>query len=68
MVLKETLTFYINNGGTVFSTLLDATKAFDRVDYIKLFKLLVSRRLPPVYLCFLLNRYTNHVIRLIHVT
>ena len=28
---------------TVFCTMLDATKAFDRVEYCKLFKLLTER-------------------------
>ena len=29
----ETLQYYINCGGNVFSRLLDASKAFDRVQY-----------------------------------
>ena len=33
MVLKEAILYYINNGSSVFCTLLDATKAFDRVEY-----------------------------------
>ena len=36
MVLKEAINYYISNGSSVFCTLLDATKAFDRVDYCKL--------------------------------
>ena len=39
MVLKETLTYYSADGGTAFCTFLDVTKAFDRVDYCKLFRL-----------------------------
>ena len=46
-----------------FSELLDTANAFDRVDYVKLFKLLVERKLPPVCLHLLLNLYTNHVTR-----
>ena len=42
-VLKETLSYHANNGGSVFGTFLDAAKAFDRVNYVKLFKLLVHR-------------------------
>jgi len=37
MVLKETLAYYTVDGGSAFCTLLDATKAFDRVNYCKLF-------------------------------
>ena len=44
MVLKEAIDYYVNNGSSVFCTLLDATKAFDRVEYVKMFKLLLDRR------------------------
>ena len=65
MVLKEILSYYANNGGLVFCTFLDATKAFGRVDYVKLFKLLVDRMLPPVSVRLLLNMYTSNVCRLL---
>ena len=38
MVLKETIAYYVNNRSTVYCTMLDATKAFDRVEYAKLFR------------------------------
>ena len=41
MVLKETLAYYTVDGGTAFCTLLDATKAFDRVNL--LFRALMDR-------------------------
>ena len=31
MMLKKTLSNYANNGGSVFCTLLEATKAFDLI-------------------------------------
>ena len=40
MILKEAVSYYINYVSSVFCTLLDATKAFDRVDYCKLFRIL----------------------------
>jgi len=43
MVLKETLSYYTVDGGVASCTLLDATKAFDRVNYCKLFRLLMQR-------------------------
>ena len=58
MVLKEAISYYINTGSSVFCTLLDATKAFDRVEYVKLFELLKVRYIPPVSLRLLLNMYT----------
>ena len=51
------------DGGSTFCTLLDATKAFDRVNYCKLFTKLMSRNIPPKYLCLLLNMYTSSVAR-----
>jgi len=63
MVLKECLAYYTVDGGSAFCTLLDATKAFDRVNYCKLFQLLLKRNIPSVYLRFLFNLYTNSVAR-----
>ena len=38
-VLKDTLAYYVKNQTTVFCTFLDASKAFDRINYCKLFRL-----------------------------
>ena len=55
-VLKEALSYYATNQSNVFCTFSDATKAFDRIDYCKLFRLLLKRDLPAcilrVLLCF----------------
>ena len=64
MVLKEAISYYVNNGSTVCCTLLDATKTFDRAEYLKLFKLLMVRDISPVSLRLLLNMYTCHGIRI----
>ena len=42
MVL-ETIAYYKSKGSNVHVLLLDASKAFDRVDYIKLFEKLVNK-------------------------
>ena len=63
MVLKEAIAYYVNNGNFVFCPLLDATKAFDRVEYVKMFKLLLNRKLPPVCIRLLVNMYTSQVTR-----
>ena len=56
MMLKEAIVCYVNNGNfvkellhivsngiSVFCMLLDATKAFNRVEYVKMFKLFLGR-------------------------
>jgi len=55
MVLKEAIDYNTGNGISMFCTLLDATKAFDRVDYCKLFRSLTKIDLPPTVLRLLLK-------------
>jgi len=40
MVVKEVVNYYVNNGSAALCTMLDATKAFVRVHYGKLFDML----------------------------
>ena len=63
-VVQETIQYYSNNNSSVYVTLLDASKAFDRVNYVKLFELLMSRGICPLTARFLLNMYTNQQIRI----
>jgi len=62
MVLKEVIAYYSKHG-SLYCVMLDATKAFDRVNYCKLFQEHLDRALPHEYLRLLLNMYTNHVTR-----
>jgi len=48
MILKESVAYYVNNGSSVYCCFLDATKAFDHVEYCKLFRMLIKRNLPFV--------------------
>ena len=65
MVLKETINYYTLNKGHMYCACLDATKAFDKVKYCKLFPCVIDRRLPSVVLRLLYKLYTSHVTRVI---
>ncbi len=41
--------------------MLDASKAFDKVHFGKLFNLLIDRMLPAIVICLLLDNYTRHL-------
>ena len=57
VVYLETLQYYRQNGSQVFSCLLDASKAFDRIHYGKLFNMLIDRNLPAFIICALFDSY-----------
>ncbi len=58
-MVQETMSYYVHNGTNNYGLLLDASKAFDRVSYCKLFRLLLDRGFCPMYSMLLLNMYTN---------
>lgn len=57
--LQEIVQHYTQRGSTVPITLLDASRAFDRVNFIKLFQLLLERRMCPLTSRLLLTMYTT---------
>ena len=64
LLVKETVNYYTHNSSSVYCCLLDATKAFDRINYNKLFNLLIHRNLPSVVVRLLINLYTTHKLRI----
>jgi hypothetical protein len=64
-ILKESISYYIKHNSSVFCTFLDASKAFDRVHYCKLFRLLIERGLPPCIVRCLINFYTVNQVRVL---
>lgn len=62
-VVNEVIQYYLNNKSDVYSMLLDASKAFDKVHYCKMFKLLIKKGLCPVVARFLALMYTNQCLR-----
>ena len=63
MILKETIANYNSHQSSVYCSFLDATKAFDKVHYCKLFKLLIKRQLPAHVIRLLINTHTNNFVR-----
>ena len=55
--LQEVINFYIERNSMISCVLLDASKAFDRVNYIKLFDLLVERGICPLVINLLISMY-----------
>ena len=62
MVL-ETIEYYKSKGSNVHVMLLDASKAFDRVNYIKLFEKLLHKGMCPITVRLLLSMYTNQKLQ-----
>ena len=58
--MYETISYYVSSS-SVYSVFLDETKAFDRVDYCKLFDALLNRNLFPVIVRLPLNMFFCHV-------
>ena len=57
--IEETVQYYLNNNSNVYIMMLDASKAFDRVNYIKMFKLLINKALCPLVCRLLVMMYTK---------
>ena len=61
-VYLETVDYYVRRNTDVYSCLLDASKAFDKVHYGKLFKLLISRCVPFPIIRLLFDSYTRQQV------
>ena len=50
LIFKEIVKHYLNGGSNVYSCMLDASKAFDRVYYGNLFRILLKKKYPDALL------------------
>ena len=57
--LKETVNYYISHSTPVFACFMDASKAFDRVSHCFLFRKLLDRNFPLLFLRILIFWYVN---------
>ena len=62
-ILLDTIEYYNENNTDCYLLLLDASKAFDRVEYVKLFKMLKDRNMCPILLRLLMYMYVNQKIQ-----
>ena len=58
-LLRDTIEYYNENGSDCYLLLLDASKAFDRVEYVRFFRTLSDRNMCPIVLRLLMNMYIN---------
>ena len=56
-LVAETISYYRSRGTNVFMLSLDASKAFDRVQYSKMFETLIEKDVCPLIIRFILNSY-----------
>ena len=62
-LLCNTIEYCNEHGSDCYLLLLDASKAFDRVEYVKLFRTLRDRNMCPVVLTLTMNMYINQSIQ-----
>ena len=62
-MLKEIIDIYVRKKSNVYCCLLDASKAFDRVHYGKLFNVLLSRDIHPCIVRIIVNSYIRQKAR-----
>ena len=56
-VFTETVSYFVDRGSNVYACLLDASKAFDRVHYGKLFSLPLNRKMPAFFIRLIIDSY-----------
>jgi hypothetical protein len=61
-ILKETVSYYLTRRSDIYACMLDASKAFDKVHFGKLFKLLIDRKIPSMVMRLLLDNDTHQNI------
>ena len=62
-LMLEAIDYYVENNTDCYLLLVDASKAFDRVKYVKLLTILRDRKLCPIVLRLLMNMYINQTIQ-----
>ncbi len=61
-VMKQNVQNYLHKTSIVYACMLDVSKAFDKLHFGKLFKLLVDRKIHGMVICLFLDNYTRQNI------
>ena len=56
-IAAEVISYYIRNNTSVYCCLLDLKKAFDKVEFAKLFSKIIERGIPKIFLRLLIFIY-----------
>ena len=62
-VLKEIINYYVRRNSNIYCCFLDASKAFDKIHFGKLFKPLISKKVPPLVIRLIFNSYIRQEAR-----
>ena len=62
-MVRETISYFVHKKSNVYGLVLDATKAFDRLNYCKLFRIFLNRNVSPLICRLLLYMYRNQNLR-----
>lgn len=57
LISKEVISHYLNGNSNIYSCLLDASKAFDRVHFGRLFRLLLAKPIPKCVIRLIFDSY-----------
>jgi len=58
-LLRQTIDYFTKQGSDVFLVSLDASKAFDRVNHVKLYTILNNSKVPKVFIRTIINWYSK---------
>ena len=59
LLYHEVINHYLCNGSNVYSCLLDASKAFDKVHYGTMFSILLNKNVPYCIIRLLMDSYVS---------
>ena len=62
-LVVESISYFLRNSNEVFATFIDMKKAFDMVKHSLLFRKLIDRNLPPIFMRLLIVMYISQTAK-----